>query len=194
MKKKIKSSLKDLLNKRENLAIMAVALVFCVGVAVNGVRNGKIPLHDGDVLVDSRTAVTEEAGDSAENAPETEAKTPTDEKGGVFAANRAALELERNDMLAQYDQTIKDASSEAEKNNASAQKKKLIGYMEQEIAVEGIILSKNLPESFVIITEKSVTVTVDDKDLDQNTVAKICSVVMTETGRTADKIIIQSRY
>ena len=66
--------------------------------------------------------------------------------------------------------------------------------MENELAIESLIQSKNLPASFVLITESSVNVTVDKQELDTNTVAKICDIVMRETGRTADKIIIQSMY
>ena len=57
-----------------------------------------------------------------------------------------------------------------------------------------MIESKNLPASFVLITESSVNVTVDKQELDTNTVAKICDIVMRETGLGADKIIIQSMY
>ena len=34
----------------------------------------------------------------------------------------------------------------------------------------------------------------DELDVDTNTVAKICDIVMRETGKSADKIIIQSMY
>lgn len=57
-----------------------------------------------------------------------------------------------------------------------------------------MIKSKGLPESFVIMTDSSVTVTVDKQELDSNTVAKICDIVMRETGKTADKIVVQSKY
>ena len=66
--------------------------------------------------------------------------------------------------------------------------------MEQELAIENIIAQKNLPACFVLITESSVNVTVDQQELDTNTVAKICDVVMRETGQSADRIIIQSKY
>ena len=75
-----------------------------------------------------------------------------------------------------------------------ASKEKLTDYMEQEVAVTNIISGKNLPDCLVIITDSTVTVTVDERDLDQNTAAKICSIIMTETGRSADKIVIQSNY
>lgn len=204
MKKKVKFNLKGFLNKKENVAIMAVALVFCAGLAVTNMKSGNIPLHDGDVLVDSRNLsqsestaqLTEEESPEKTDSQETDADVSGEEteSSDVFAEKRAALELERNDILAKYDDTIKNSTNEAEKKNAVSQKKKLTGYMEQEVAVEGKILAKNLPQSFVIITESAITVTVDEQDLNQNTVAKICNIVMAETQRSADKIIIQSRY
>ena len=78
--------------------------------------------------------------------------------------------------------------------NASKSKDKINGYMEKELAIESLIKAKNLPESFVIITDSSVGITVDKQELDNNTVAKICDIAMRETGRTADKIVIQSKY
>lgn len=213
MKKKVKLDWKGFLNKRENVAITAVALVFCVGVAITNAKSGDIPLHDGDVLVDSRNvaqaeyapqeteedapAKPDDTDTAAENAGETEGTekgAEADDAKDSFAEKRAALELERNDLIAQYDDIIKNSTNEAEKKNAVAQKKKLSGYMEQEIAVQGKILAKDLPQSFVIIAESAVTVTVDEQDLQQNTVAKICHIVMAETKRSAEDIIIQSRY
>lgn len=180
MKRKIQFSIKDFLNKKENLALITMAVVLCAGLALT---NGKdqIPLHDGDVLVDSR-AVTEQT-----DATEKEEASNLDEK-------RAALDLERQELIAGYDKTIQNSASEAEQKNAVKQKEKLTSYIEQETAIEGILDSKNMPETLVIITDNTITVTVDEQDLKQNMVTKICHVVMTETGRTADKIIIQSLY
>ena len=66
--------------------------------------------------------------------------------------------------------------------------------MEQEVAAENKIKAKNLPDCLVIISDSTVTVTVDEQNLKQNMVAKICNIVMEETQRTADKIVIQSSY
>ena len=122
----------------------------------------EIPVHDGDVLVDS-LAVSED-------------EKPT----GPFEEMRAALDLERNKLLSSLD--------------SEQEKKRITGYMEKELAVESLIKSKNLPSSYVVITEGGVSVTVDKQELDTNTVAKICDIVMRETGRSADKIVIQSKY
>ncbi|MGC2872953.1 SpoIIIAH-like family protein [Ihubacter sp. mB4P-1] len=194
MKKK-KLNIKGFLNKKENVAIMAVAVIFCAGLVVTNVKAGKIPLHDGDVLVDSQNVAQEEALSQEGDASKTETSDGENASdGNTFDEKKAALELERNDLIAKYDDTIKNSSNEAEKKNAIAQKEKLTGYMEMEVAIEGIIRTKNLPDCLVIITDSTVTVTVDEQDLKQNTVAKICNIVMEETKRTADKIIIQSSY
>ena len=204
MKKKFKVDLKGFFNKKENVAIAAVALVFCAGLVVTEMKASDIPLHDGDVLVDSRNIAKVEdaeeapAGDTATEGDETSkedgSETEGKADGSTFAEKRAKLELERNDLIAGYDSTIKNSTNDAEKKNAVANKEKLTKYMEQEVAITGIISSKNLPDCLVIITDSTITVTVDEQELTQNTVAKICNIVMEETGRSADKIIIQSNY
>lgn len=159
---KKKFSYKDILYKGKRLGALCLILVFGAGLIVTSNMGSEIPVHDGDVLVDS-LAVSE------------------DEKpAGTFEEMRAALDLERNKLLSSLD--------------SEQEKKRITGYMEKELAVESLIKSKNLPSSYVVITEGSVSVTVDKQELDTNTVAKICDIVMRETGRSADKIVIQSKY
>ena len=159
---KKKFSYKDILYKGKRLGALCLILVFGAGLLVTSQMGNEIPVHDGDVLVDS-LAVSEDA-----------------DKEGTFEEMRAALDLERNKLLSSMD--------------SEQEKKRITGYMEKELAVESLIKSKNLPSSYVVITEGSVSVTVDKQELDTNTVAKICDIVMRETGRSADKIVIQSKY
>ena len=159
---KKKFSYKDILYKGKRLGALCLILVFGAGLVVTSQMGNDIPVHDGDVLVDSLAV--------SENAP----------KEGTFEEMRAALDIERNKLLSSLD--------------SEQEKKRITGYMEKELAVESLIKSKNLPLSYVVITEGSVSVTVDKQELDTNTVAKICDIVMRETGRTADKIVIQSKY
>ena len=198
MKKRIKFDLKGFLNKKENMALIAMAVILCAGVAVTNVKANNIPLHDGDVLVDSQNvAQADETAETTDATADEETTGSSETVAGVNASleeQRAKLDLERNDLIAGYEDTIKNSTNEAEQKSAVAKKEKLTGYMEQEIAIEGMITSKNLPASLVIISDNTVTVTVDEQDLKQDVVAKICNLVMEETGRTADKIIIQSAY
>ncbi len=176
MKKKF--SYKDIIFKGKRLAALCLIVVFGAGLALTSSLNSDIPVHDGDVLVDS-LAVSEKDVQPEE---------------GTFEEMRAALELERNKLIATLDSTIDNSKNDAEKANASQTKEKIVGYMENELAIESIIKAKGLPDSFVMITDSSVNVTVDKQELDTNTVAKICDIVMRETGKTADKIVIQSKY
>lgn len=159
---KKKFSYKDILYKGKRLGALCLILVFGAGLIVTSQMDSEIPVHDGDVLVDS-LAVSEK-----------------ETLSGTFEEMRAALELERNKLLSSIDN--------------EQEKKRITDYMEKELAVESLIKSKNLPSSYVVITESGVSVTVDKQELDTNTVAKICDIVMRETGRTADKIVIQSKY
>ena len=163
MKKNSDSFRKKIFTK-ENVAFMSIALILCFGVVVSKLNSSDIPLHDGDVLVDSKNV----------SAEENEKNRSLD-----FEQQRANLELERNELMSKCDEVTK---------------KNLNEYMEQEVACENVIKTKNLPDCLVIITENKVTVTVDEQNLKQDAVAKICSVIMEETFRTADKIVIHSKY
>ena len=193
MKKKVKFDIKGFFNKKENIAIMAVAVVFCAGLVITNVKANNIPLHDGDVLVDSKNVTQEDPSDKDNNAAGDDADQPASD-GSSFSEKRANLELQRNDLIAKCDDTIKNSTNDAEKKNAVQKKEKLTEYMEQEVAAENKIKAKNLPDCLVIISDSTVTVTVDEQNLKQNMVAKICNIVMEETQRTADKIVIQSSY
>ena len=180
MKKKF--SYKDIIFKGKRLAALCLFVAFGAGLAITSSMTSDIPVHDGDVLVDS-LAVAEKDKNTDNEATE-----------GTFEEMRAALTLERNKLISTYDSTINSSKNDAEKANASKAKEKRLGYMENQLAIESLIKSKSLPESFVMITDSSVSITVDKQELDTNTVAKICDIAMRETGKTADKIIIQSKY
>lgn len=182
MKKKF--SYKDIIFKGKRLAALCLFVAFGAGLAITSSMTSDIPVHDGDVLVDS-LAVAEKDKDADKDNAAIE---------GTFEAMRAALTLERNKLISTLDSTINSSKNDAEKANASKSKEKILGYMENELAIESLIKSKNLPDSFVMITDSSVNITVDKQELDTNTVAKICDIAMRETGKTADKIVIQSKY
>ena len=175
-----KFSYKDIVFKSKRLTALALVVMFGAGVALTAGGQSEIPVHDGDVLVDS-LSISEEAE-----------KDKVSE--GSFEERRAALELERNKLISTLDSTINSSDSDDEKAKAGQEKERILGYMEKEVSIESLIKAKNLPDCFVLITESSVNVTVDQQELDTNTVAKICDIVMRETGMGADKIIVQSMY
>ena len=66
--------------------------------------------------------------------------------------------------------------------------------MNLENNIESIIETKGLPDCFVLISETSVNVTVNKQEIAEQEVAKICDIIMRETGREASQIVIQSTY
>ena len=78
------------------------------------------------------------------------------------------------------------ASGSEEKQKASEEKMKLLEYMEQEKTIETLIKNKGLPDSFVVITDSGVNVTVNTDKLDQPTVT-----IIRQTDRKADEIVVQ---
>ena len=83
------------------------------------------------------------------------------------------------------------ASSRTEKEKATSEKIKLLGYMEQEKTLETLVKNKGLPETFIVISDTGVNVTVNTKKLDQQMVTRICEIIMRNTGREAGEIVVQ---
>lgn len=166
-------------NNRKKFTVLT-ALVLCIGTyALTGnlmskeVNSDDIPLHDGDVLVTSDNV------NELEN-PDT-----------YMSELRATLETDRNKIISMLTDSESSASTPEEKEKASKEKMKLLDYMEQEKTIETLIKNKGLPDSFVVITDSGVNVTVNTDDLDQSTVTKICEIIMRQTGRSAGEIVVQ---
>ena len=83
------------------------------------------------------------------------------------------LAYDRNEMISVLTDTIDNAGEGSEKNSAKEQKDKIIKYMDMEKSLENLIRSKGYSDAFVIVTDKSVNVTVqadsiDDQDAAEN--------------------------
>ena len=112
-----------------------------------------------------------------------------------FEEARATINMDRNQVISMLTDVIEETKDgSAEKNNATQQKLKIIDYMNKEKVVENLIKNKGFTDAFVLMTDNSVNVTVNKQEITQTDVAKICDIVMRETGRNADQIVIQSKY
>lgn len=196
-KRNVFSFLKD--NKKK-VGLLA-ALLFCIGayaatgdLAKDSRVNDDIPLHDGDVLVDSLNVQEE---DGREGEPDESALVTSDDvtelenTDAYFQELRATLDMDRNKIISMLTDAESSASSQAEKQDASAEKMRLLGYMEEEKTIEALIRNKGLPACFVVITDNGVNVTVNTEELDQATVTKICEIIMRQTDRKASEIVVQ---
>jgi nicotinic acid phosphoribosyltransferase len=166
--------------KNRKKVVAFVMLVMCVGAyciasqtETKQTAKEDIPLHDGDVLVTSDDVTELENSDT------------------YFQEMRATLEMERNKIIELLSDSEGSSSTQAEKEEAAAEKMRLLNYMEQEKTIETLIQNKNLPECFVVISDSGVNVTVNSKELDQSMVTKITEIILRETDRKASELVIQ---
>ncbi|MBR0596624.1 SpoIIIAH-like family protein [Sinanaerobacter chloroacetimidivorans] len=172
--------------------------------------------HDGDVLVDSLnlstvpgtstdSAVTEETaatgtGTTSESALDSSVIVTSDNYEELANADtyfeevRATINMDRNQVISMLTDVIAETKDGPEKNNATQQKLKIIDYMNKEKVIENLIQNKGFADALVLMTDSSVNVTVNKQEITQSDVAKICDIVMRETGRSASQIVIQSKY
>lgn len=112
-----------------------------------------------------------------------------------FEEVRATINMDRNQVISMLTDVIEESKDgSAEKNNATQQKLKIIDYMNKEKVIENLIRNKGFEDALVLMTDNSVNVTVNKQEVTQSDVAKICDIVMRETGRDAGQIVIQSKY
>jgi len=112
-----------------------------------------------------------------------------------FEEARATINMDRNQVISMLTDVIEETKDgSAEKNNATQQKLKIIDYMNKEKVIENLIKNKGFTDALVLMTDNSVNVTVNKQEITQSDVAKICDIVMRETGRDVSQIVIQSKY
>ncbi|MBN7772527.1 SpoIIIAH-like family protein [Clostridium aminobutyricum] len=203
------------LSKRKKIVLFSMlGLVLCLAVANQALNNQQslvtsteytnyeekeMQKHDGDVLVDSLNIKEIPATNSAVQSEASDSKVVTSDDISDFNANtyfeevRATIDLDRNQVISMLTDVLEETDSTVEKENATKQKLKIIGYMEKEKVIENLISTKGLPETLVLITDNAVNVTVNKQQLEQTDVAKICDIVIRETGRPASQIVIQSK-
>ncbi len=110
-----------------------------------------------------------------------------------FREARQTLTYDRNEMISMLTDTIETSAEGSEKSSAESQKAKLLEYMNMEKSIETLLRNKGFTDAFVIITDKSVNITIQAEALSDSDVAKILDIAMRETGRTADDIVVQTK-
>ncbi|MFA5528337.1 MAG: SpoIIIAH-like family protein [Peptostreptococcales bacterium] len=112
----------------------------------------------------------------------------------TFRETQSQIDMDRNKILSMLTSVIEDREVNSEsRNQASIEKIKIIGYINQEIIVENLLKNKGFNSVFVLITDNSVNITVEKSNLSKSDVAKIADITMRETKRPIDQIIIQNK-
>ncbi|MEG1584259.1 MAG: SpoIIIAH-like family protein [Anaerovorax sp.] len=206
--------------KRKKIMVLgALALVLTITVANNRLQNGhdltassdyvnyeekQMEEHNGDVLVDSLNlsqvpGTMPKEKEKDEKKAEKAAVVTSDDYGELsngdtyFEEAKATLNMDRDKVVSMLTEVIAETPEGQEKNNATQQKLKIIDYMNKEKTIEALIKGKGYTDALVVITDSSISVTINKKTLEQKDIAKICDIVIRETGRSANQIVIQSK-
>ena len=118
-------------------------------------------------------------------------KTNVEATPTFFATYRTDRESTRaQEML--YLEDIISAANTDEETLASAQAKKLslVGAMETELSLEGLIKSKGFDDCVVTISNSNVNVVVKDDELSLDEASQILNIITTETEYKAQNVVI----
>ena len=194
------------MKKKRKIVVIAASVCFCIAAAASSLFTGDIdqtadiPEHDGEVLVDSlNVSEPQEGRQESKSSKDTElvaSDNISDMKQAdtYFQEMRATINLDRNQMISMLTDAAATADSQTEKSNAEEKKTSLLENMQKEQDIENAIAAKGLPDCLVLISENGVNVTVNKQELNDTDVAKICDIVMRETGMKASEIIVQSKF
>lgn len=203
------------INKKRHFLIIGLAILVVGAGFVNNFINTKqdldvsanyvnyeeeqLRLHDGEVLVDSIELV--ELPGSSETATIGEDELVASDNfeelansDAYFEEVRATINMDRNEIIAMLTDVIAETKEGPERDQATKQKLKIIDYMNKEKTIETLARNKGIPDALVIMTDQSVNVTLNQKEISKTDIAKITDIVIRETGRRADQIVIQSKF
>ena len=109
-----------------------------------------------------------------------------------FASYRSARDASRQESFMYYDSIINsETASVAAISSAEDKRQELVGFSETELVLEGLIKAKGFEDAVVTISTANVNAIVKKNgELNAEDAAQILSVITTETGVSASKVII----
>ena len=117
--------------------------------------------------------------------------TNTVTTASYFQTYRTDRESTRDQEMLYYDAIISSESSTASAiANAEEAKLTLIGQMEKELVVEGLIKAKGFDDCVVTISDSNVNAVVKTKELSSNEVAQIVAVIQSQLSIGIENIKI----
>lgn len=115
----------------------------------------------------------------------------TTQTASYFQTYRSTRESTRDQELLYYDAIIANETSSAEAiKNAEDLKLELIGQMEKELVVEGLIKAKGFEDCIVSLLDGNVNAVVKAKELSSTEVAQILAVIQSQLSTSFENIKI----
>lgn len=145
----------------------------------------------GNLVVGGRKSYDEAASEETNDSTNVSVQVSEND---YFVEAQSIINMDRNKIIAMLTDIIEDREIGAEsKNLAVEQKLKIIEYMNQEKIVSNLLDNKGYKDVIVLITDQSVNITIKTASLNKSDIAKVLDVVMRETARPIEQIIIQNK-
>lgn len=164
--------------KKKNIIIFSVCILLCLSTYLGFERFDT--LSTNDIVMDDETPAEELLPGEAVvvSGDNYFLKTKSDKE----ILRSKSTELLRS--IIDDKNTSKDAKKEAEKKLLS-----MANEIDNELKIETLLKAKGYNDCVVFISENSVTVTLDKKDIKNEDVAKINDIVYEITGNNTIKIV-----
>ena len=108
-----------------------------------------------------------------------------------FETYRTDREATRAQEILYLEDIISSANSDEETITGAKNKKlELVGCMETELALEGLIKAKGFSDCVVTISSENVNVVVADSELTLEETAQIMDIIESETDFTCENVIV----
>ena len=129
---------------------------------------------------------------TTKNAQTTAAKQASvDATPTFFATYRTDRESTRAQEMLYLEDIISATETDAQTvTDAQAKKLSLVGAMETELSLEGLIKSKGFDDCVVTISNNNVNVVVKDEELSLDEASQILNIITTETEYKASNVVI----
>lgn len=160
--------------KKKIIIISAMSLLLVVTGYLNIALNNNVT----DAVINANDGNVEAVNADAENQ-------------SFFVDYRTTRVTTRNEEIDYLNAIIaSSATTEEAKKVAQEKKIEIIGNMESELVLEGLIKSAGFEDAIVTNTSTSVNVIIKSKELAENQVSQIVSIIGEQTGKGIDNIKI----
>lgn len=189
-------------NRKTIIICSLIVLLFIVGYAYNTFTNSQYTsvdytIDDTSIIKteDNITQNTENTGEgSIAIVEENKEEALESSSSAFFYEYRIERDKNRSQEREMWEDIINNQNTDQTfKNLAQQELVKIVSLTEKEMIIENLIISRGFNDALVFMTDDSVTVIVDTKELTQAQVAQIQDIVVSKTKVSPSNIKIMKK-
>ena len=173
-------------NWKKNLMAAAVLLVVCVGIYMNWMYSNAESVDDLTDTLDAEKVLAEDGLILNMDELEVDGNTVSD----YFAAVRLSRQEARDSAVSLLQEAM--SYNNGENSNSDAQLEQIVQTALCEAQIESLVIAKGYTDCVAYMTDDGISVAVASPEggMQQDDVAVIADIVITQSGYTLDQIRI----